>query len=243
MKTKTCTACGREKAEESFGWQIKGKRRQQKCKTCVHEYNSSYYKRNREAVLARTVRDIATMRCKGCGTSFKPASLGQTYCTKECRSSIPRRFWERVRQSDGCWEWMGAKFPKGYGSLFTGKKCELAHRVSYILHYGAIPDDLWVLHRCDNPGCVRPDHLFLGNNTDNVRDMIAKGRSWQQTRPETIPRGEQLVQTKLTSEKVRAIRKEYAQGRSKQSLADAYGVAWKTIYDVVKRRSWRHVDP
>ena len=87
-----------------------------------------------------------------------------------------RRFWAKVRKSDGCWLWQ-ASTSVGYGQINIGGRPQRAHRVAWELTFGGIPDGLWVLHRCDTRLCVRPGHLFLGTVTDNNRDMFAKGRN------------------------------------------------------------------
>ena len=89
-----------------------------------------------------------------------------------------KRFWDRVDKTDGCWNWMGVKNKKGYGSFGCIKGINLAHRASWFIHNGEIPKDKdnnycgtkLVLHECDNPSCVNPDHLFLGTDVDNGRD-------------------------------------------------------------------------
>lgn len=87
------------------------------------------------------------------------------------------RFWSKVRKSDGCWEWTASVNAKGYGRFgVTSRHIVAAHRFAYELVVGPIPDDQWVLHRCDNPRCVRPDHLFTGSPLDNSTDMVSKGR-------------------------------------------------------------------
>lgn len=94
-----------------------------------------------------------------------------------------QRFWSKVNKTSNCWEWTGYRQKIGYGSIGVGsrldgtKRAILAHRFSYELHFGPISDGLKVLHTCDNRACVRPDHLWLGTQLDNVRDMIQKGRA------------------------------------------------------------------
>lgn len=90
--------------------------------------------------------------------------------------TLSDRFWAKVRKSDGCWPWIKSRQPYGYGRFnYQGKQVQ-AHRVAWILTNGPIPDDLCVLHSCDNPPCCNPDHLFLGTKGDNNRDCIRKGR-------------------------------------------------------------------
>jgi hypothetical protein len=94
--------------------------------------------------------------------------------------SVADRFWEKVDKSGDCWEWTATIDKSGYGIVGMRPKNLKASRVAWMLTNGAIPDGLWVLHHCDNRRCVRPDHLFLGTNTDNQRDSVAKGR-WRAT--------------------------------------------------------------
>jgi hypothetical protein len=106
------------------------------------------------------------------------------YCNPSCarRGYYPpllERFWSKVNKSDGCWTWTGSKTTAGYGLIWNGKDTSApvyVHRLSWELHFGEIPDGLSVCHRCDNPTCVRPDHLFLGTDKDNSDDKITKGR-------------------------------------------------------------------
>ncbi len=87
------------------------------------------------------------------------------------------RFWVKVTRTTGCWEWQGTIGSKGYGFFKLNRKNQYAHRISYELAYGPIPKGKLVCHRCDNPRCVKPKHLFLGTHKDNLQDMVNKGRS------------------------------------------------------------------
>ena len=140
---------------------------------------------------------------------------------------IERRFWSKVNKTSDCWLWVGAADRQGYGRIKTSTTV-LAHRKSWEIHNGPIPDGLLVCHKCDNPPCVRPDHLFLGTNDDNMADMVQKGRAPRQSR--------------LTDIEVATIRRRYADGeRWPRSLAREFGVSRSTIYYIVRRKTWVHV--
>ena len=147
------------------------------------------------------------------------------------------RFWQKVRKSDGCWEWTAARNGYGYGIFGPNRKTFLAHRLSWSMAHGDIPDGLHVLHHCDNPSCVRPDHLFIGTAKDNVQDMIRKGRKVMGP----FPRGEDHPNTTLTEEDVRAIRRRFESGESRSDLARAMGVCHSTICNILHGRTWAGV--
>lgn len=115
------------------------------------------------------------------------------------------RFWSKADTSRECWTWTGCCTAHGYGQFHFEGKTTKAHRVAWIITHGPIPDGLCVLHRCDNPPCVRPDHLFLGTLSDNMQDCVAKGRAYLQ-RPGVHKRGLANPNGKLTDEDVAAIR-------------------------------------
>jgi len=91
-------------------------------------------------------------------------------------NDIERRFWEKVNMTLFCWEWTGAKQSEGYGVVKVSGTAHLAHRVSYVMHHGELKDREVVLHSCDNPLCIHPDHLSKGSQLQNMQDMIRKGR-------------------------------------------------------------------
>jgi hypothetical protein len=150
---------------------------------------------------------------------------------------IAERFWEKVAKSDGCWLWTAFRTEKGYGKLAGSRSPVRAHRVSYELAFGHIPEGLCVLHRCDNPPCVRPDHLFLGTEADNSADMKAKRRGRG-----PAMQGTAHPRAKLTDEQVVAIRAAY-QPRivSAAVLAAKFGVSRATIDGIVSGRYWKHL--
>jgi hypothetical protein len=142
-------------------------------------------------------------------------------------------FWRQVCQSGECWIWIGT-CPNRYGRFgFAGRKVP-AHRFAYELENGAIPAGLNILHRCDNPRCVRPAHLFIGTHTDNMRDMFSKGRR-------RILKGAAQGQAKLTDDSVRTIRQKYANGARQIDLSAEFHVDQTTISKIVLRKAWRHV--
>lgn len=155
---------------------------------------------------------------------------------------IEVRFWERVdkRGPSECWLWIGATDTKGYGQIGRGprgSKGARAHRVSWEINRGPIPEGLFVCHHCDVRRCVNPLHLFLGTCRDNLRDMAAKGRARG-----GVFHGPDHCCAKFTAEQVREIRETFAAGGvSKRSIARQHDVNWYTIRDIIERRSYRNV--
>lgn len=133
------------------------------------------------------------------------------------------------KRENGCWVWTAATNPQGYGLMVYKKRLISAHRISWMEHVGEIQDGLYVCHRCDNPLCINPDHLFLGSQKENMDDMIRKGR-------QIHPRGEDFNKSKLTWEAVRHIRSSDMTG---YALAKMYGVGKNTIYAILKNRTWK----
>lgn len=138
--------------------------------------------------------------------------------------------YSRINYSTGCIEWIRYRNPKGYGQVYVdGRKMVLAHRAVWELVYGKIPNDLCVLHRCDNPSCLNVAHLFLGTKTENHADMCAKGRHLY---------GERHYMGKLTEEKVKQIR---CDGRPQSKIAAEYGIFQTTVSEIKRKKIWGHV--
>ena len=136
----------------------------------------------------------------------------------------------------GCWDWRGGRSNNGYGGIWSCGKTLKAHRVSYELHVGEIPDGLCVCHRCDRPCCVNPEHLFLGTTADNTRDKVEKGRS-------NMPKGEDHYRSTLTSSEVSLIREalDRLPVGGGNFLARWFGVDRRTISSVRHGKRWGHL--
>lgn len=147
---------------------------------------------NQSDTLAQAAATMKQTRAACACMASKLRKMGLDVKLREQRkrtTPLERRFWSYVRKSMGhnCWVWFGSKNKKGYGQIQQGPRGGrplLAHRLSWELHFGPIPENIMVLHTCDNFGCVRPDHLFLGTAADNTNDMIQKKRGhWQENAP------------------------------------------------------------
>jgi hypothetical protein len=162
--------------------------------------------------------------------------------------SIEKKFAIRSqnRNENGCWIWSGSKDPDGYGNIRDGQKMKRAHRVSWELHNGPIPSGVHILHKCNNPSCVNPEHLKLGNHTENMQDRKANGRPWHSDNHKELMRekmkgraitwGAKLSEAlkKLTPEQCLDILSRTAKGEKAINLAAEFGVHRTTISKIKK---------
>lgn len=148
------------------------------------------------------------------------------------RSTV--HFWKKVirKGPDDCWEWSGYKAPSGYGRIKVGRgrAPAVAHRFSFVIHGGHIPRGHFVLHSCDNPGCVNPAHLRAGTAKDNTKDMLTRGRE---------ARGERAGSAKLTAIEVKAIRKLRNLGWSFTELGKHFGISWQHASRIASGAVWK----
>lgn len=228
MVARTCEACGNQFLAKPCHV------RDGKARCCSKECANSFQRRNQ-----------IERACECCSTIFRvpPSTIkkgGGVYCSKACHaksqaSTLLERFNRHIGETTeaGCILWKGATC-RGYGTL-TQKSGgpTRANRIAYELFVGPIPDGLNVLHRCDNPRCVNPEHLFLGTPKENTHDMIAKGRQ---------AKGRTHGISKLTDDAVRSIRERYAAGGVTQdALASEHNVTQSIIWRVIHRKGWMHV--
>lgn len=182
--------------------------------------------------------------CKHCSKEFElwpsKIKLGQgKFCSRHCKHESWRkrltlhRFMAKFTVSDnGCWQWKDGKTER-YPSFTYNQTNHHAHRVSYMLFKGDIPEGLCVCHSCDNPKCVNPRHLFLGTMGDNLRDMFRKGRR-------NIC-GENHTNNKLTTEQVLSIRKMAKDNKPTKEIAKEFNISTTNVNLIIRGAGWRHL--
>lgn len=146
---------------------------------------------------------------------------------------IAKRFYAKVRITPGCWIWTASTRRFGYGQIQFQGRPQAAHRVSYIINVGSVPDGMLVLHKCDVPGCVNPDHLFLGTGADNMNDMSRKGRG--KTKDQ---RGVDNGNSRLDRERVKAI---FFDHRPTAEIAIEYGISPFHVRRIKRGEAWPHL--
>lgn len=145
--------------------------------------------------------------------------------------SIATRFWEKVDKSGDCWIWTGYTNPAGYGTFGMDRSVKLAHRVAYEMLVVPIPVGMCLCHRCDNPPCVNPAHMFVGTQRDNTNDAMEKRR---------LQRGSRNGRAKLTEGLVFDIRAMRFRGFPIKHIAEMFEITESTVSSVVNRKTWKH---
>lgn len=154
------------------------------------------------------------------------------------RTPLADRFWKKVNKTETCWLWTGSLNQSGYGRINPGgggSQPVETHRVSWEMAHGPIPDKAFVLHKCDVRNCVNPDHLFLGDNLANARDMIAKDRCQLRSGGS----GEFSAYRKMTWGQVLCIRDKYAEGMKQSDIAAEYGLTQSGVSKIVRMKVWK----
>jgi len=191
---------------------------------------------------------IEKILCKQCKEHFVPWSKKAKFCSYKCSSEFRKeesieRFWNKVdkngpslkKEMTNCWLWKGAIDKSGYGIMCMKKHFKRqtsAHRISWTLINGKIPELKEICHKCDNPRCVRPDHLFVGTHKENMNDRDGKNRN---------AKGELNGRSKINSNDVIKIRKLSESGLKYTKISNMYKIDRKTVKDIVVRKLWKHV--
>ncbi len=187
---------------------------------------------------------IQCIRCKNYFSIDHSKSAGRKYCSQKCQwGTLEERFWDHVDvvyDLTSCWNWTACVNEHGYGIIGVGgKSVDRASRVSWRIHNGEIGGSkVFVCHHCDNPLCVRPDHLFLGSAQDNSKDCASKGRNSGFSK---VYKGEEHGSSKLNEEKVRLIRSLKESGMRGSEIAPIIGVSRECVYHVINGKRWQHV--
>ena len=147
---------------------------------------------------------------------------------------VRARFSTKWEERNGCWVWTAGRRALRYGQFWIGGEEHAAHRAAWMLYRGKIPNDMHVCHRCDEPLCVKPSHLFLGTHAENMADMDAKGRR-------VILCGEENGNAKLSEDQVQQIRRLCAEGWQQRDIAGAFGVVQTAVSAIWTGRKWGHL--
>lgn len=200
---------------------------------------------------------IKTTTCHRCKNEFSYSPWESTgkYCSKQCNKRPkrnPKFIWSKatleekiqritdsfnknvIKNEIGCWGWRGGTYPNGYIKMNCNPNGirPLGHRISWLIHYGDIPTDKMICHTCDNRSCTRPDHLFLGTQSDNIRDMHKKRRGLL---------GDTHTNSKLNSIQVLKIKELLKNNHTHAEIAKMFNVSRSTIIHIKNGKTWSHI--
>jgi hypothetical protein len=170
--------------------------------------------------------------------------------TRRLQFTLEERFYAKVEKIEGgCWLWIGRLNRSGYGDLYYDGKKRRAHRISYEIHVGEVPDGMFVCHSCDVPMCVNPAHLWIGTNEENMRDMVAKGRHKTAARMaiknvskgKNYNAGERNARAKLKEADVLQVINLCSQGKTRKYIANQFGVSASLISEIRNGKRWAHL--
>lgn len=204
------------------------------CKPCNSKRAIEYQKNNsekRKIYINEYVRKIGRVKkypCETCGMECYK-KYAKAFCSDQCRFLSHVDMKEDVYE---CWLWKSGKNRRGYGKTNINSKNIAAHRMSYMLFKGELPDDKLVCHTCDNPSCVKPAHLWLGTTEENTADMVEKKRSLF---------GEKHSKAKITVKDVIAIRELGKEGIVQEKIAQKFGLTSGYVNSIIKKRVWKYV--
>lgn len=193
------------------------------CLLCMREKASLFYQINKHKILERLKNERTTVR----GTE-----LVRTVTRENIMQFV------EISPVSNCWNWMGCRNDNGYGLKTSDGKRVRTHRLSYELFVGPIPSGMIVCHKCDNPPCCNPEHLFVGTHKDNHNDCVSKGRS---SLPPPPLVGERNIRAKLTNREVREICELHVSGASNRDIAEKLGLPQRHIFEIISRKSWRSI--
>ena len=200
------------------------------------------------------VASVVSGGTRSCGCYNRESNIARSRARAYPRRPLADRFWEKVDKNGPvvrpelgrCWVWTGGRVPFGHGVFLvrtirgTRKAIlEGSHRVAWRLFKGGISEGMQVLHKCDNPPCCNPEHLFEGTQLDNMRDMVAKGRNAPAEKTRHV--GSAHGRAKLTESQIPEIRQRIARGESKASIARVFGVSDTLIFCIATGKNWTHV--
>ncbi len=196
-------------------------------------------------------RVLADITCPRCSKQFHPKNRTIIFCSRACKhGSDEQRFFAYHDRGEGCWIWTGYRHGRPgseYGRMRWRGEMTLAHRVSWMLHVGPIPEGMHVLHKCPgggNPLCVNPSHLGIGDPTENAADMMSDGRHWSSTGVWTPAIGDDSPNAILTAAQVSEARRRVREGEVCKDVATKMGVPYRTLNPAVSGASWKHItDP